>query len=261
MVRILSALVLMPVFGAAIWFLAPLQLLLVALGVLVVAFVEYSRLADRLGARLPRLVAGAAAAAACVGAAWPGVSAEIPMVAALIALAGQAIGDRLLGQTAFHRLGASLLGVVWLGLPLGMLVALHREAGREAVLPLLAVVIASDTAQLCVGKLFGRHRLAPTISPNKSVEGAVGGFVGGIGVMVPVGRLALPDIGGWWLAGLGAVVVASGMLGDLFESLLKRSAGVKDSSGLIPGHGGVLDRLDALLFAAPAFWIAIRYLR
>jgi len=259
MVRILSALVLMPVFGAAIWFLTSLQLLAVALLVLAVAFVEYVRLADRLGVPMPRLVAGAAAAAACVGVGWPGVSAEVPLLAALVALAGLAIGERSVGPAAFHRLGASLLGVVWLGLPMGTLVVIHCEVGRETLLLLLAVVIASDTAQLCVGKLLGRHPLAPAISPKKSVEGAVGGFVGGVAVMVAAGPWALPGIGPWWLAGLGAVVVAAGMLGDLFESLLKRSAGVKDSSGLIPGHGGMLDRIDALLLAAPAFWIAVGY--
>src|SRR5207244_3420438 len=97
------------------------------------------------------------------------------------------------------------------------------------------------------------------ISPKKTIEGAVGGFI--------FGGLVMAFVGAWWLpsmplplrALLGVTLVALGIAGDLFESMLKRSAGVKDSSDLIPGHGGVLDRIDALLFAAPVYYIVLRY--
>ena len=120
-------------------------------------------------------------------------------------------------------------------------------------------VMVSDTAQYYSGRAFGRRPLAPAISPNKTVEGAVGGFV--------FGALTLASAGHWWLPGvpvamralIGVAVVALGIAGDLFESMLKRSAGVKDSSSLIPGHGGILDRIDALLFAAPVYYIVLRY--
>jgi len=101
--------------------------------------------------------------------------------------------------------------------------------------------------------------LAPIISPKKTIEGAIGGFAGGMLAMALIGRWWLP---GWpllWRLGLGAVVVAVGIVGDLFESLLKRSVGMKDASNVIPGHGGVLDRIDALLFAAPVFYLFVRY--
>src|SRR5207249_5341492 len=102
-------------------------------------------------------------------------------------------------------------------------------------------------------RAFGRRPLAGRISPKKTLEGAIGGFL--------FGGLLLAVLGAWWLptvpaalrAALGVTVVALGITGDLFESMLKRSAGVKDSSSLIPGHGGVLDRIDALLFAAPVY--------
>jgi len=119
------------------------------------------------------------------------------------------------------------------------------------------VVWISDTAQYYVGSTFGRRRLAPTISPKKSVEGAVGGFVAGVAAMVGIGRVWLPLVSLPVLAAAGAALVALGIAGDLFESLLKRSANVKDSSALIPGHGGVLDRIDALLFVIPGYYLML----
>jgi phosphatidate cytidylyltransferase len=121
-------------------------------------------------------------------------------------------------------------------------------------------VMVSDTAQYYTGRAFGRRLLAPAISPKKTIAGAVGGFV--------FGGLLLAALGRWWLPAapaplriaLGVTVVALGIAGDLFESMLKRSAGVKDSSALIPGHGGVLDRIDALLFAAPVYYIVLKQL-
>lgn len=258
--RILSGLALLLAVTAAVWFLPPPQLLPVVLLVLGGAYVEYARLARLLGAPVPAAIAGTAAAAACLAVAWPAVPAEVPLVTAVIALAAQAIAERRMEPAVLHRIGASAFGILWLGLPLGTLVALRADAGRGALLLLLLTIVASDTAQYVVGTLFGRHRLAPALSPHKSVEGALGGFAAGIAVAVVGGRWGLPDVGAGWLAGLGAVVVACGILGDLFESLLKRSAGVKDTSRLIPGHGGMLDRIDALLFAAPVFWIAVRYI-
>jgi phosphatidate cytidylyltransferase len=154
---------------------------------------------------------------------------------------------------------AGLFPSLYLGLPLGALVALHRIAGREVVLLLLLTVAISDTAQFYTGSLLGRTPMAPAISPKKTLEGALGGFVFGTATLAIVGAWWLPGVAWPWRASLGAIVVALGMLGDLFESMLKRSAGVKDSSGLVPGHGGMLDRIDALLFAAPAYYVLLRF--
>ena len=124
----------------------------------------------------------------------------------------------------------------------------------------MLTVIVSDTAQYYTGRLFGTRPLAPAISPKKTVEGAVGGFVFGTLLLAIAGHVVAADAdpaaargarhGVWWRTGIA---------GDLFESMLKRSAGVKDSSALIPGHGGVLDRIDALLFAAPVYYIVLKY--
>jgi phosphatidate cytidylyltransferase len=125
---------------------------------------------------------------------------------------------------------------------------------------LLAVVALSDSTQYFAGRAFGRRKLAPSISPAKTIEGALGGVV----AAAAAGAWLAPMwvIGTTWVEGLalGLLLCAAGIAGDLFESMLKRSAGVKDSSALIPGHGGVLDRIDAHLFAAPVFVLFLRYL-
>jgi phosphatidate cytidylyltransferase len=123
---------------------------------------------------------------------------------------------------------------------------------------LIATVAVSDTAQYYAGRTFGRRPLAPRRSPNKTVEGALGGFIVAPVALVVAGGSWLPGIPPLRLALLGVLLVAAGMIGDLFESMLKRAAGMKDSGALIPGHGGVLDRIDALLFAAPVFYFFIR---
>jgi phosphatidate cytidylyltransferase len=123
----------------------------------------------------------------------------------------------------------------------------------------MLTVMVSDTAQYYTGRLFGTRPLAPAISPKKTVEGAVGGFVFGTALFVSAGAWWVPGMPILFRIGLGLAVVALGIGGDLFESMLKRSAGVKDSSALIPGHGGVLDRIDALLFAAPVYYIVLKY--
>jgi phosphatidate cytidylyltransferase len=148
---------------------------------------------------------------------------------------------------------------LYLGLPIGALAAIREMRGRDALFLLMLTIIASDTAQYYSGRAFGRRPLAPAISPKKTVEGAVGGFVFGALVCAVIGTLWLPVVPFALRAAIGVMIVALGIAGDLFESMLKRSAGVKDSSTLIPGHGGILDRIDALLFAAPVYYIVLKY--
>jgi phosphatidate cytidylyltransferase len=131
--------------------------------------------------------------------------------------------------------------------------------GPQALFLLMLTIMVSDTAQYYSGRAFGRRPLAPTISPKKTIEGAVGGFVFGTVLLAVAGRWWLPTVPATMRVLLGATVVALGIAGDLFESMIKRSAGVKDSSSLIPGHGGILDRIDALLFAAPIYYVVLKY--
>ena len=258
MVRILSGLVLIPVFFSCIWFLPPLALLAVAEAVLVLGFVEYARIAEALGARLPRAASAAGAMAVCAAAAL-GLPLELALVAATVGLGALIVGARAPSPGVLADVSAAAFPMLYLGLPLGCFVALHAAGGRETVLLLLMTIVVSDSAQYFTGRAFGRHKLSPVISPKKTVEGAFGGFVLAPAALALAGHWWMPGRSVGWLLLAGMLIVGLGIVGDLFESLLKRSAGVKDSSTLIPGHGGVLDRIDAMLFAVPVFYVLVRY--
>ena len=151
-------------------------------------------------------------------------------------------------EMALGRVGMGLGGVGYCSLTLGFLVMMPRKL----VLVLLIIIWIGDTAAYYVGRAIGRHLLAPTASPKKTVEGAVAGLA----ASVAAGMIGASFLGESWLslAGISAATAIAGQFGDLAESILKRSAGVKDSSSILPGHGGILDRLDSLFFAAPVFY-------
>jgi len=184
---------------------------------------------------------------------------EVALMVSLLALGMGAMGAWRGGANALAKVSASLFPMIYIGLPIGALVAVRRFAGPPSLFLLMLTVMVSDTAQYYTGRAFGRRPLAAAISPKKTVEGAIGGFVFGTALFVVVGKWWVPGMPAIFRAGLGLALVALGIAGDLFESMLKRSAGVKDSSALIPGHGGVLDRIDALLFAAPIYYIFLKY--
>jgi phosphatidate cytidylyltransferase len=149
----------------------------------------------------------------------------------------------------------TLFGVLYLGLTLGMLSMTRLlPQGEWLIFFLLLVTWASDTGAYYIGTLYGRHHLAPRISPKKTVEGLVGGLIGAIIVAYVARWWFLPELAGLDCLVLAILLTIAGLWGDLTESTLKRSAGMKDSGGILPGHGGMLDRLDSLLFAAPAFY-------
>ena len=149
----------------------------------------------------------------------------------------------------------TLFGVLYLGLTLGPLSMTRLlPLGEWLIIFLLMVTWASDTGAYYVGTLYGRTRLAPTISPKKTVEGLVGGLIGAIIVAYAAHWWFLPELSGLDCLVLGILLTITGLWGDLTESAMKRSVGLKDSGGILPGHGGMLDRLDSLLFTAPAFY-------
>jgi len=149
----------------------------------------------------------------------------------------------------------TLFGVLYLGLTLGALSMTRLlPQGEWLIFFLLLVTWASDTGAYYIGTLYGRHRLAPTISPKKTVEGLVGGLIGAIIVAYAARWWFLPELSGLDCLVLATLLTITGLWGDLTESAMKRSAGMKDSGGILPGHGGMLDRLDSLLFTAPVFY-------
>ena len=149
----------------------------------------------------------------------------------------------------------TLFGVLYLGLTLGTLSMTRLlPLGEWLIFFLLLVTWASDTGAYLVGTLCGRHRLAPTISPKKTVEGLVGGLIAAIIAGYAARWWFLPDLSGLDCLILATLLTITGLWGDLTESAMKRSVGMKDSGGILPGHGGMLDRLDSLLFTAPVFY-------
>jgi phosphatidate cytidylyltransferase len=160
--------------------------------------------------------------------------------------------------SATAAISLTVLGVVWVGGGLASFILLRDipEHGRLVVFTVLIAVFADDTAAYFVGRTIGRHKMAPTISPGKSWEG----FVGGTIAAMAVAFFAMYDQGfltDFEAVAVGAAIAVSSTLGDLFESAIKRDLGVKDSGRLLAGHGGVLDRIDSILWAGPAAFYVV----
>jgi phosphatidate cytidylyltransferase len=299
MKRVLTAVVLIPlvllvVFRAPLWLFA-----LAVAAIIVLALHEYLALAETAGFR-PFHRATYAAAIFPTLVLWdrlwnaPG-SAGIPRVlfangddlvragAALLMLSPIIFGIPLVFRkdlkTALGSSASSAFGVAYLGLSLSLLTALRASPFDKILVPfVLFSVWAGDIAAYYVGRSFGKHKLAPIVSPNKSWEGAIASIVASVLISVVVFHYR-QELSHWfgeaaWLNRFWRYTVSKGFLdvpwghviaigiltniaaqfGDLFESALKRGAGVKDSGTLLPGHGGILDRIDALLFAIPVVW-------
>lgn len=146
-----------------------------------------------------------------------------------------------------------LMGLLYVPVLLGHLILLRNLTfGTEWILLMMVIVMCGDSAAYYTGSTLGKTRLYPAVSPKKSVEGSIGGLLGSIGGAIVFKLLVFPQLPYLHCVVAAVLLAILGQLGDLFESLLKRSCGVKDSGTIIPGHGGILDRLDSILFAAPA---------
>jgi phosphatidate cytidylyltransferase len=153
---------------------------------------------------------------------------------------------------------ALLLYAGWLGRYLGLL--RHFDHGRSWVLFVLFVTFANDTGAYAIGRLAGRHRLAPLLSPGKTVEGAIGGLAASAVAAPALNLLLGPPANLFVIGALGIIVSIAAQAGDLVESALKRRLKLKDAGFLVPGHGGLLDRLDSLLFAGAVVYYAVRWI-
>ena len=162
------------------------------------------------------------------------------------------------GETPLRNVAVTLAGIWYVALPMTLMlfIPLMLNGGvwrAEAFLFYLFIVWANDVCAYHVGMTIGRHRLCERISPKKSWEGFFGGVAGALG-MGAIGASVVGGSCGLWL-GLAAIVAVSGVLGDLVESMFKREAGVKDSGNILPGHGGMLDRFDALMISSPMAFV------
>jgi len=263
MARVLSGVVMIAIVVGATWWLSVEGIFVLAGIVLVIAGMEYCRLTFNLSTRLltllvrPLIITATLATSALVA------FARVEMSTAAVMATTFAIGSIALTRQSlrhderWYALVAIMFAPLYLGLPIGSFVAIRTMVGPEAALLILATLVASDTTQYYGGRMFGQRLLAPIISPKKTVEGALLGVAAGTLVFTIIGAWWLPNAV-WWLRILfGLGLVSAGIVGDLFESSLKRAARVKDVSSLIPGHGGVLDRLDSFLFAVPLYYLIL----
>ena len=267
MARILTAAVLIPLV-ILLLFLAPFWAVTLASAVVaVLACWEYLGLANGSGAHTPRwLVLISVAALFAIGFYRPGMLMEgFSALAFLlfVIIVFRSPLERVLLDTA-----SSVFGLLYIGYALATIPLIWAgEHGPSLLLLLFCVVWAGDTVVLYVGRSLGKRKLAPRLSPNKTWEGSLASVAGSVlvtlllmGVAEWMARHNLPGLsyeGNWmhWVV-LAVVLNIAAQLGDLVESALKRGANVKDSGSLLPGHGGMLDRIDALLLAAPVLWYA-----
>ena len=259
--RIASALVILPPLVLFLWYAPPglfLILLLVLIGLSLHEYLQVLQPIQRC-TRVTFLAALTLAIAAYLGG-WRWLSMALWL--SLVALTLSVMLTPARESHVFPTLVYSIFGVLFLGWTLSHLILLRLlPAGQSYILFLCAVVWVGDSAAMYVGKSLGRHKMAPAISPGKTWEGAVGGAVGGVLTAIWSAGFLLPHVGPWQCIILGFCISVAAQISDLGESMLKRYAGVKDSGGLIPGHGGILDRIDSLVFAAPTLVYALHVLR
>lgn len=263
--RVLTAIVLVPIVLAVViwappWLFATFAVLIALLGLR-----EFYDLAQSQGVQPYRRIGLVATAALVLRLALPWETLlrnATELTAALLIVLMFAVVARGLSRperlaASLAEAGATVWGVLYLGLCMGVVAAIQIQWGFLWLIFLLLAVWLGDVAALYGGKLLGRHRMAPRVSPNKTWEGAAFSFVAAVGVGFAFGY--------WFLghsllyAALAAAMNIAAQTGDLAESLYKRGAGLKDSGDLLPGHGGVLDRIDAMLLAAPVLWYYLAY--
>ncbi len=176
------------------------------------------------------------------------------VITAAILIAAAELRRLVPGTAAFVALLVAY--VAW---PLFLLQVIRQGYGAGALMTMIGLIVVSDSAQYYTGRAFGRRKLAPVISPKKTVEGAIGGAVFGTVSGVAFAHYWVPSMPVVWAVVMSLLMSIAGMAGDLFESAMKRRVGLKDSGNLIPGHGGLLDRIDSWLFAAPVFWLFLKF--
>ncbi len=264
MSRIITALIVLPVLVASIlisW-LAPLFVAL-ALSAMALGLYEFWLLARKRGIK-PDVVVGFAGAAALFTVFYFDRPQEAPVLLLLVlpALVIAALAAAMLRGAPFDNMiasvGATVLGVMYVAFLGGHLVAVRMGFEQARAADLLSffflVIMGSDTGAYYTGRAFGRHKLAPAISPGKTWEGAMGGMVASLLMAVLAHYWFFQELPLKWALPLAATMNVLGVLGDLTESALKRGAGAKDAAQILPGHGGLLDRLDSLLFNAPVLY-------
>ncbi|GBC77304.1 Phosphatidate cytidylyltransferase [bacterium HR08] len=265
MARVLTALVLLPFFVFALWASSPHYLIGWVVAGTLLGLHEFYTLAERAGYRSDRGLGYATALVVLFGFYQQNA---LLILGGLLLLLALTLALSLFTAERFERVlpesAVTVAGVLYVAVCLGFLILLRVSTEARMAARLLSlfflIIFAGDTAAYYVGRALGRHKLAPRVSPGKTIEGAAGGVLGSV----------LAALGGkfWFFEalpiahaiGLALILNAIGQIGDLVESMLKRGSNLKDAGRLLPGHGGILDRADSILFNAPIIYIYSRLL-
>lgn len=258
--RVLSAAVLVPALVASL-FWDPTRWSILAFATVAAAFAldEFIRMALPPIERAKRLrwIAGLGGAGVMVTVGTFGAAKALPpaLTAAALVYAAFVLFDKKGLPEAGRSMAVGFCGLLYVPALACVWAPLKGDFGAAWLFMTLATAFGSDTMAYFAGRAFGKHKLYEAVSPNKTVQGALGGLLGGVLAVVGLGSLWLiPEIPVAHGVALGIVGSALGQIGDLVESMIKRTFGVKDSGNVIPGHGGLLDRTDALLFVAPLIY-------
>jgi len=252
--RIASALVLVPLVLGIIQYGSPELFVVLVLAAVLGGWREYVELSRNMGFQVYSWV-GAALCVLLVICFYFNDYFSLWVLTSLTALfvAWYVKENQISG--ALDPVAYSFLGLIYVAGLMGSFILLrHQEQANLWLYFLFMIIWIGDTAAYFVGKILGRTQLVPEISPGKTVEGAIGGLIGSLGAGLLARHWFLPGIPLTHCLIMSFLCGTIGQIGDLVESLLKRSAGVKDSGSVIPGHGGILDRLDSLMFAGPALY-------
>lgn len=259
--RVLSGLLFLPLFYLFTWKLPPAYFLGLVMAAAVLGQYEFYRMAQARGIR-PNVLLGSALGVLVVLDAYHPLfpaSGAFLLAACLLAIMVIRLFSRRPTEGAIEDVSATFMGIVYVALLFGFQVSLRTGTdGRQWLVFLYFIIWASDIGAYATGVSFGKHRLYEKISPKKSIEGLIGALIASAGMALLCQWWFMPPIGTGAAVGIALALAAAGTVGDLVESLFKRAAGVKDSGTIIPGHGGILDRMDSMLFAAPLLYYYLR---
>ncbi len=259
--RVLSGLLFLPFFYLFTWVLPPVYLTTLVVVAAVIGQSEFYRMTRARGIS-PNALLGIAAGAFVVVEAYtplfPGAH-KYYLAAFLLLLLSARMFSSAPVEGAFEDVSATVLGVLYVAFLFSYQVAVRMlPNGKEWVVFLFLIIWAADIGAYAIGIPFGKHRLYEKISPKKSIEGLIGALAAAAGMALLCRIWFMPQVDSAECAAIGILLALVGTMGDLVESLFKRAVGVKDSGGIIPGHGGMLDRMDSMMFAAPVLYYYLK---
>ena len=263
--RIVVSVITIPIILAACYF-GKVFFLLFTLGIGIIGFLEFSNMVKQKNS-FTNLVIGVLAVFALIVNSYYNIieSVVLIFIIVLLLLFTELFRNK---HSATSNLGTTLIGVFYIGLFSSSLILIREffnysemlyTQGGFLIISLMLSIWICDSAAFFLGTAFGKHKIFPRVSPNKSVEGAIAGLVFAVLSMIAAKSFLVEFLSWYDVIVIGFIVGIIGQAGDFVESLIKRDTGVKDSSSIIPGHGGVFDRFDSLLFSSPVIYIYLHY--